>query len=83
MPRRKSTLPPPFTLPGYAVNTWLDLQQELGGIRGKGYTTAQIWKLATTAQHQAQFKRGEIDAAMLANLKRTRAAFGLPEIPPA
>ena len=80
MPKR-STLPPPFPLTGSGRNAWRDLQIELGGMRGKGYSTAQIWKLAQVAEHSAFMRRGKLPEELVEYVKETRREFGLPELP--
>ena len=77
----KRTIAPPFEMTGSGRNAWHDLQIELGGIRGRGFTEAQIWKLAQVAEHSAFMRRGKLPEELVDYVKQTRREFGLPELP--
>lgn len=83
MKRRNTKLPPPFALTPHALAEWHGLQDEAGGtFRGLNLSEHKLWKLATLAEHAADWRRGRIDPAMRDVLRYGRAKFGLPAFPP-
>lgn len=77
----KGAIPPPFRMTGSGLNAWRDLQIELGGVRRRGFTEAQIWKLAQLAEHYAYMRRGKLPEELVEYVKQTRREFGLPDLP--
>lgn len=85
MKRRKfDKLPPPFTMTIPASHEFFKIQDELPNQTARGHLTSDhlVWKLAVTAEHQADYKRRKISDRELQALKEYRRAFGLPELPP-
>ena len=83
MKRINRKLAPPFELNSAAMWQWNELQDEFGGtFRGKGFTAAQIWKLAVVAEHQADWRRNHIEPKYFDTMKIYRHQFGLPPLPP-
>lgn len=76
-------LPPPFEMNSGVHREWLALQDELGGIRGKGFSEHQVWKLAIIAEHQADHHRRRLDFKYRCAMQDYRRSFGLPATPPA
>ena len=79
---KRRSVKPPFEMNDAAVWQWHELQQELGGIRGKGYAEWEIFRLAVLAEHQADFRRGHICDKHLRTMQDYREYFGLPPMPP-
>ena len=72
---------PPFPMNSGVHREWVLLQQELGGIRGKGFSDHQVWKLAIIAEHQADWRRGHIEPKYYITMQEYRQQFGLPPLP--
>ena len=81
MKGRNRALAPPFELDSAGYDAWLDLQQELGGLRGRGFSTHQIWQICLMAEHTALYRRGKIEPKYLDALNAYREQYGLDPLP--
>lgn len=73
---------PPYELEKPVAGMFGGLVQELRQHGRARFTGPELWRMASIADLTWHWKRRRLEDVDIQTLKRYRAAFGLPELPP-